>query len=217
MNDLSARVVGVVSVDGNDANAITDVTHAVSNTQAVVPPSAWGPVGVRPASCGIGQCCTGLNDAGETAVGGECPLVFKINGNGSGLGSAIATAIKVLTNYVTLDVGAWTEDDPSDSIDAVAEFVDRLEAVTAGTAPCAPGLIAVDTDTDAILDTFDDVLPGTTVCFKLIPKMNTTVPPHAGPQVFKAKVNVIGDATANLDSREVYFIVPPDANEVTVQ
>jgi hypothetical protein len=48
------------------------------------------------------------------------------------------------------------------------------------------------------------------VCWKLIPKMNTTVPALTTPQLFRAAVSVIGDGVTTLDTREVFFLVPPE-------
>ena len=93
----SARIVGVVSADG-DGPARPDVTHAVTGTESYVPPEAWGPAASRPGGCGEGQCCTGLNGVGEAPDGsGRCPVIFGISGNGSGLGDAVADAVEVLS------------------------------------------------------------------------------------------------------------------------
>jgi len=40
--------------------------------------------------------------------------------------------------------------------------------------------------------------------------MNTTVEPTDEPQVFMAFIDVIGDYVTILDTREVYFLVPPE-------
>jgi len=201
-----ARVIGVVSGFSGQA----DVGSAVDATHAVVPPSAWGPAGSRPASCAVGQCCTGSNGVGQpTNAGGACPLLFSIGGDGSGLGTAVAQAVKVLTNFGIFDIGADPRDDPSDAVDAVAAFVDRVEANTTAGAPCTAGLVAIDTNSDGVQDTFDDVTPGTTVCFDVIPKTNTTVPPTDAPQMFRATLVVDGDGVTMLDERDIFFIVPP--------
>ncbi len=218
---LSARVIAVISTPqvggcGTD-DARIDAGYAVNQTGAVVPPDAWGPSGSRPSGCAVGQCCTGINGAGEAAQGGMCPLLFRVNGsNGAGLGTSVATAIKVLASYVVLDVGGQAQDDPSDSVDAVAAFVDRIEANPTAGAPCASGLTAVDTNADTINDTFDNVNPGTTVCFDVVPKMNTTVPALDTPQMFKASVVVEGDGVTVLDTRDVYFLVPPVIPDVPI-
>lgn len=74
---------------------------------------------------------------------------------------------------------------------------------------CAAGLTAVDTDADGHPDQFSDVLPGTIVCFDIVPLQNTTVEPTVEPQLFRAQVQVLGDSVTLLDTRDVYFLVPP--------
>lgn len=209
---ISARVIGVASGTG----ARPDLLHAINNTGALVPPEAWGPVGTRPGSCSLTQCCTGLNGAGQAPVGGMCPLIFTIDSSGNGLGNAVAKAVEVLVGFGVLDVGADPIDDPADAVDAVVEFVDRVEANTMAGTPCAMGLIAIDTDADGTSDTFQDVQPGTTVCFDVIPKMNTTVMATAVPQMFKATIVVSGDGVTTLDTRDVFFLVPPVIPDVPI-
>jgi hypothetical protein len=69
--------------------------------------------------------------------------------------------------------------------------------------------MAVDSDTDGHLDTFMDVEPGTPVCFDIVARMNDTVMPTDRPQLFRALVDVLGDGITVLDTREVFFLVPP--------
>lgn len=46
--------------------------------------------------------------------------------------------------------------------------------------------------------------------------MNTTVPPLAEPQMFMATIVVAGDGVTTLDTRDVYFLVPPDNPDVPI-
>lgn len=212
---IQARVIGVVSQGGYTADARSDMLTAVSATGASVPVSAWD--GARPAGCGATQCCTGVNGAGEPATGGMCPLLFTVNSSGAGLGSSIVTAIRALTNFAVIDVGANIGDDTGDAVDAVAAFVDHIAANPAAPLPCGQGLTAVDgADADSFLDTFVDVYPGTTACFDVFPKMNTTVQPLQTPQMFTATITVYGDNVTELDTRRVYFLVPPEIPDVPV-
>ncbi len=58
--------------------------------------------------------------------------------------------------------------------------------------------------------------PGTPVCFDIIPKVNATVMPTLVPQLFRARIDVIGDGFTPLDNPLIYFLVPPripDPNE----
>jgi hypothetical protein len=214
---LSARVIGVVSNDAYIADARAQALEVVNQTGARVPPSAWGPIGVRPAGCAESLCCTGLNGDGEATDGtGQCPLLFRVNGNGTGVGDAVAKAVEVLTSYGVFDIGTDPQDDPTDAVDAVAAFVERIEANPTAGPPCASGLTAIDTDGDAVADTFQSVTPGTVVCFDVVPKMNTTVPALDTPQMFKATIVVEGDGVTTLDTRDVFFLVPPVIVDVPV-
>jgi hypothetical protein len=195
-----------------------EALDAVNATNAIVPPEAWGPAGSRPAGCAEGQCCTGQMGAGEATTGGMCPLLFTVDGNtGAGLGSAVATAVKVLTTYGEYDISGRPVDDPTDAVDAVASFVDRIEANTVAGAPCTAGLTAIDAiGGDGVSETFPGVNPGITVCFDVVPKMNTTVPPLATPQMFEAEIVVEGDHVTTLDTRTIYFLVPPEIEDVPI-
>ena len=52
---------------------------------------------------------------------------------------------------------------------------------------------------------------GILVCFDITPvQQNTEVPETDVTQVFRAYVDVIGASTSLLDTREVYFVVPPE-------
>lgn len=140
-------------------------------------------------------------------MNGNAPLVF--NGSGSTAASAIQTGIIRLANGLPLDLDARTNDDPSDSVDAVSAFIDHLETQQLGTAECASGLSAQDSNGDTFNDKFLGVRTGTPVCWKVVSKQNTSVPATDAPQMFRATVKVFGDGVTQLDTRDVYFLVPP--------
>lgn len=127
----------------------------------------------------------------------------------TGLGATVLNQIKLLAESTTLDISVEFLDDPSDSVDTFAAFVDRLEANTAGdpSRGCDPRA-AVDTDGDGLLDTFPAVTSGDRVCFDIVVKQNNTVMPTSQPQIFRANVRVLGDGFTELDTREVFFLVP---------
>ncbi len=207
LKSMSARVIGVAT--SSTAETRTDQLAAVNATGAIVPPTAWGTGTARPTGCNATQCCTGLSGAGESpSSAGTCPLSFLVNSSGSGLGTAVVAAIEALTSFGTMDISAKPVDDTSDSVDAVAAFVQRVVANPAAGAPCDSGLTAVDRDGDGSLDTFVKVQSGKRVCFDVIPKSNSTVLPTSAPQTFKALISVIGDGVTVLDTRDVYFLVP---------
>ena len=104
-------------------------------------------------------------------------------------------------------------------VDAVAAFIDRIVPNLVGGVEdpenpgriCAAGLAVND---EASPDYFVDVTPGTTVCFDIFILRNETVPGVEEPQIFRAMIHVMGDMVTLLDTRDVYFLVPPFIEEV---
>lgn len=134
---------------------------------------------------------------------------------GAGLSTAVTDAVRRAA-AVPLEVSARATDimDPGESTDAVMAFLDRLETRTTP-APglmCTTGLAVYDRpliDADAFPDTFRAVTPGSPVCFDIIPKSNVVVMPTLVPQMFRARIDVIGDGFTPLDNRIIFFLVPP--------
>jgi len=104
--------------------------------------------------------------------------------------------------------------DTSMPVNAVLEFIDRIVPNLVGGVEdpehagrfCVGGL-TVDNPADPHY--FENVTPGTTVCFDIYVRRNTTVPGVREPQLFKAFIQVIGDMVTVLDIRDVFFLVPP--------
>ena len=86
-----------------------------------------------------------------------------------------------------------------------------VEDPTDPTVICVGGLTTADDNSDTIMDVFTSVLPGQAVCFDIFPEMNTTVPPTEEPQLYSAEIRVIGNSVTVLDTRIVYFLVPPES------
>ncbi|MBI5489710.1 MAG: hypothetical protein HY905_20420 [Deltaproteobacteria bacterium] len=169
-----------------------------------------------------GSTLAGFQDTcratGSVDVSGN-PLAYTISGTGTGLGDQVVAAIETLAGQVPLDISTRAvdlDDGPADTVDATI-FIDRLEPNPVGgvadprdaTRVCVGGLAVADDDADTRPDSFADVLPGTFVCFDIIPRQNDTVPAAPVPQIFRAEVQVLGDHITILDSRAVYFLVPP--------
>ena len=157
---------------------------------------------------------------GAVDIGGT-PLVYDIPADGSGLGAQVITAVQTLATSVALRIDAVPVDDPSDTVDAPVEFIAYIEANASGETITDPvtGVERVCTVTDPLpvdetgdghADYFPRVLPGTPVCFDIIPKRNMTVPATREPQMFKATIQVQGDRITILDERDVFFLVPPE-------
>jgi hypothetical protein len=147
-------------------------------------------------------------DTGAVTAGSNTPLVFP--GAAQGAAAAIEEGVRTLFNQLPLDLSARAIDDPSDGVDAVAAFVSHLETLQSGVGRCTAGLMHRDgPDADATPDEFVAVRTGTPVCWTLVTRPNTTVPPGDEPQLLKATIEVEGDGVTALDTRDVYFLVPP--------
>jgi len=188
-----------------------EMKYVVTPTGGVVLPSAWSIGGMaRPAGCAPDQCCTLEGGAGRPPEpDGTCPLVFRMGSDWMGLGDSVATAIKVLAKGGSFDIGANIEDDPSDAVDAVAEFVDYVETSSSSMAPCTGGHATEDSNGDGHHDRFVNLTTGESVCFDLIPKTNVTVPATSDEQRFKAYLDIQGSGVTSLGRIEVTFVVPP--------
>lgn len=148
------------------------------------------------------------SDTGAVTAGSETPLVFP--GAAQGAAAAIEEGVRTLFNQLPLDLSARAIDDPSDGVDAVAAFVSHLETLQSGVGRCTAGLMHRDgPDADATPDEFVAVRTGTPVCWTLVTRPNTTVAPGDEPQLLKATIEVEGDGVTALDTRDVYFLVPP--------
>src|SRR5690606_2037460 len=142
------------------------------------------------------------------AANNNKPLVFP--GANANAAAAIQQGILTLANGLPLDINAQAVDDATDSVDAIAAFVDRLETLQLGTAQRARGLADVDTTGDTFKDKYSQGRTGRPVCWKVVSTPNTTVPGTDVPQLLRAKVKVDGDGVTQLDERDVFFLVPPE-------
>ena len=153
-------------------------------------------------------------DTGAVTDHGD-PVVRSIPDSGSGLGPAAVGAFEDLVTQVPISVTARAWDDPTDDIDATA-FIDRIETNVTDSVEdpdnpgvfCVTGLATDDVSGDGFDDTFTRVLPGTAVCFDIIPAMNDSVPSEDDVRVARAFIEVIGDNVTSLDVREIFFIIP---------
>ncbi|MBW2263459.1 MAG: hypothetical protein JRG91_15950, partial [Deltaproteobacteria bacterium] len=163
------------------------------------------------------DCTQITTQTGAVDVSGT-PLYFEISSSGTGMGTAIIDAVETLISRVPIRVDAIVTDDPGDSVDAVTSFIDRVQTNTSGASIFDPatGTTRVCTTTATAtpgtaptVDYFTGVLPGQSVCYDIYPQMNTTIVPLTTPQIFRAVIDIIGDLFTPLDSRDIYFLVPP--------
>ena len=139
-----------------------------------------------------------------------------VRGDDANAGTALSCAVQAVGAYVPQDVDAWIINDPSNAdpmgnpVDAPTAFIDYIEVfmVDADTT-CPAGYNVADSDGNGYNDKFVSILPGNPVCWKIFVKSNVTVQPATTPQMFMATVEVHGIGGALLDSRDVYFLVPP--------
>ncbi len=214
LDSICARVVGIAPSSSGQTPECTgqnDLEDFSTSTESRVPPQAWD-VGGRPAGCAAGQCCTDLNGTGRAPDGdGQCPLVYRVDANGSGLGEHTVTGINMLTRFAVFGVttekageAASTSGAPLPSGATTADFIKSITPVSF-TVPPAPPTVP-DPTFDATQ--FDNVTPGTIVAFD-VEAFNDFVPATPDAQIFRATIRVLADGCADLDEREVLVLVPP--------
>jgi hypothetical protein len=139
------------------------------------------------------------------AVRGDMsPLVFTINTNGSGLDRAVVDAVIELVGGTPQDVSTRTENVPGnpDEFDAT-QFIKSITTVE-GYRDGIAGTGYRDKDET----TFYQVIPGTLVEFEV--DFWNDVRPVTTVEVHRARIWVVGNRVADLDSREVYILIPTD-------
>lgn len=132
------------------------------------------------------------------------PLVY--DGSDAAVVPAVTDAINEIVEGVPLRVTIEATDEPDDDGDSL-QFIEALETNTTG--PGCSMIATEDADMDGTDETYPSVTPGTPVCWDVVPRMNETVMPTESPQIFVARLTVRGDGSP-LDSRLVYFLVPPE-------
>ncbi len=215
LNNICARVVGIASIFSTPVTASCmgqqDLEDFATATNARVPPVAWD-VPARPAGCAAGQCCTDFNGTGRAPDGdGLCPLVFRVDENGTGLGTHVVTGIKMLTRFATFDVNTEKVGETMSTTGVplasgtTADFIKAITPVSFTLPPPPPNL--PDPTFDAT--SFQNVTPGTIVNFD-VTAFNDFVEPTNEPQIFRATIRVLAGGCTDLDEREVFILVPPN-------
>jgi hypothetical protein len=216
LNKICAKVIGLSAEPAGqpaDCLATSDLTKFAQSTGALVPPEAWGPTGMRPAGCNVGQCCTGLNGAGVSPDGnGDCPLVFKIKTDGTGVGNQIVSGITNLALYSKFDVVTQTSGNTMGDGGAVitmghttADFIKGITPLDAMPSPPPTSKTPRKTMTG-----FTGVVPGAVVRFTIDAKNDFQMPKDV-PQVFHATIKILAGGCTDLDQRDVVILVPPSA------
>lgn len=212
LKQLCARAVGV-SIEasgGPECSATGDLTNLATETGAMVPPEVFGTT-TRPMGCAVGQCCTGINQAGEAPNAmGLCPLVFKTKSMATvSTASLYATALSHALRSVPVDValeksGSTTAEDGTalPAGKTTLSFVNKLEATRAIVSPGLPLPTTMG-------ERFGRVIPGSLLSYTFTLK-NDFVRHTGKPQVFRARFRAQSQGCANLEQRTLLLIVPAE-------
>jgi hypothetical protein len=181
-------------------------------TGAIVPVAAFA--GSLAPGCAAGQCCTGVSGAGEAPDGsGNCPLVFRVASDGSGVGTSLVSGVKaLLANAVYNSFVVATDIDPG-TVDAFLAGTTPNLTGSGAAAACAP--LPPDRATTFLgQPSISPVPAGQTLCFDVAAKTNVTVPPSSSARFFRARLQLEGAVgptqQVDLDApRTIVFMVPP--------
>ncbi len=217
LGNICARFVGIApqpNPSPTDLSCYAEpyYTDLATTTGARVPPEAWDFTGTRPAGCAAGQCCTGFAGAGRaTDAQGLCPLVFRVNTDGTGVSTSVVTGIQMLTRFATFDVTSQTtgvmtdtNGNPLPAGYTTANFIKSVMPATYTLPPPPPVLPNPTYDAT----TFHNVTPGTQVGFN-VDAFNDFVMQTDQPQIFRANIQVLAGGCTPLDQRDVLILVPP--------
>lgn len=145
---------------------------------------------------------------GTTDASGD-PIVFNVSSDGSGLGTSVVQAVRVLAEETPQDISTGTRDGP----DFPAELapVDATRFIKSIT-PVRRLEGGIPTLTCPATDRCDDVTfyavtPGDLVDF-LVHFRNDFQTPIDTAQLLRATIIVLGNGVAELDRREVVIVVP---------
>jgi len=154
--------------------------------------------------------CRLAADTGAVRADGT-PLCFEIGSDGANIDSDVVSALTELVGGTPMDVTTRREDvqpnpdgvDATGFIQSVIPFEGYVDAI--------PGLGYSRKDEA----TFFDVIPGSRVEFT-IDFWNDFRPPSDVSEVFTARIVVVGNGVTDLDSRNVYILVPPEGSVLLI-
>jgi hypothetical protein len=233
MNARGARLLGLSVANGVRAGGdpYEDMAYLSDKVGSNVPPSAFG--GAKCATGLAGSLLSPDGPATADAPGGTCRMIYDVTSSGLGVSASVVSGVKAVLTSVKLDLRPLAAPGTG-PVDAVDTFIETIQVdAGGGDDPAAPGApcIALNAvqqladvwsgpkgllkEQDAVNETALAVTPGQKICFKVVPKPNTSVPQVAGAQVFKATLTVkarngISATELTLGApREIAFIIPP--------
>jgi len=189
------------------AGSVAGVAHSFSDSV-----SALNRIGARMIGVNLGLARTDMDAVARmtgSVDGSGTPLVF--DGDPGSTSTQILTGIQTLVGGTPQDVTTRTENVAGnpDEFDATL-FIKAIVPVE-GYFGGAAGTGYTSKDDVA----FYGVTPGTQVEFA-IDFYNDVRPPADVAQIFRARIIVVGNGVADLDSRNVYIVVPPEGGTVLI-
>jgi len=236
MKARGAKFVGVALNDGGTqryAGPYPDMAYLVDQTNSFVKPNAFGGAG-----CATDVFSNTVLPDGPTVDGvATCRLIFASHKDGSTVSTTIAAGVKALLSGLEVTVRLRAIPDlnpPFINVDGIKEFVESISVYASGNIqdPAEPGTFCqfvpapklednwadaygITSGTDGLDDTVTDLVPGTRVCFRVVPKSNVAVPQTSQVQVARASLRVLakndGQTTELLvgQPRDILFVIPP--------
>ncbi|MEM9860105.1 MAG: hypothetical protein AAF938_00715 [Myxococcota bacterium] len=196
----AVRILVAFTDEDSDDDGITAARDAM-NDEAITFIGVWSGLAGSRARGDLVLLAEAIESFDEAGA----PLVF--DGIEGGVAPVVSAVIEGLVKRVPLRVTIEAVDEDDDDGDAL-RFIDRLEVNLRGEG-CTRLDAIEDADRDGFNDTFTAVLPGTGVCWDVVPRANEDLQaPGTSPLVYRARLRVLGDGSP-LDERSVFFVVPP--------
>jgi hypothetical protein len=196
----------------NGASSINDYSGIPTAHSFAGTVGALNAIGARLIGVNLGSASTDMIAVATmtgSVSGTGSPLVF--DGDPGTTSAQILAGIQSLVGGTPQDVTTRTENVPGnpDEFDATL-FIKSITPVE-GYRMGAAGTGYASKDTVA----FYGVIPGTLVEFA-IDFYNDVRMPATTAQIFRARIIVVGNGVADLDSRDVYIIVPPEGGTILI-
>jgi len=160
------------------------------------------------------QICNMAEATGAVRADGS-PLCFQLGPSGDMITHEVVEAITQLVGGTPQDVTTRTENVPGNPDDFDATLFIKAIVPEEGYNGAASGPMPGITYRSKDETTFYEVIPGTLVDFS-IDFWNDVRPPASIAQIFKAKIIVVGNGVATLDTRNAYIIVPPEGGVILI-